>query len=100
MEFTFGLEMPFCTFFKKIQESSPICMHLRGATNECVNMYYEMHMTGDSQKIKARKEYVLSTKTGQSGLANWNIQFSQHNQKNCYIWFGKSDYLIFSERSY
>jgi hypothetical protein len=48
-------------------------MHLRGATNVCVNMYYVMHMTRGSQQLREKESYVLFAKTEQSGLANKNI---------------------------
>jgi hypothetical protein len=41
--------MSFCTFLRKSKRAPPICMHSIGAIIECVNMYYEMHMTKDSQ---------------------------------------------------
>jgi hypothetical protein len=63
-------------------------------------MYYEMHMTEDSQKLKQEKHMFCLPKTGQSDLANRNIQFSQHNQKNRNIRFEKSDYPVFPDRSY
>jgi hypothetical protein len=63
-------------------------------------MYYEMHMIEDSQKSKQEKHMFCLPKTGQPGLANRNIGFSQHNQKNQNIRFGKLNYLVFSDISY
>jgi hypothetical protein len=101
MEFEIGLEVPFCTLFKEIQEISPYIYSSDKCNNfVCVNMYYVMHIIVGSQQIKFGETYVKFVKTGQSDLANQNIQFSQHNQKNRNIWFGKSDYLVFPNRSY
>jgi hypothetical protein len=40
----------------------------------CVDMYYVMHMTGGSQKIKFEETYAKSVKTGQSSLKNRIIE--------------------------
>jgi hypothetical protein len=64
MEFKFGLEMPFCTFYKETQESSPYIYASDKYNNfVCVNMYYVMHMTGGSQQIKFGGTYAKSVKT-------------------------------------
>jgi hypothetical protein len=36
--------MPFCTFLRKSKRAPPISMHLRGATNVYMNIYYMMNM--------------------------------------------------------
>jgi hypothetical protein len=83
MEFKFGLEMPFCTPFKEIEESSPYIYTSDNCNNfVCVNRYYVMHMTGRSQQLKFGETYAKSGKTGQSGLENRIIQFCQKNHKN------------------
>jgi hypothetical protein len=83
MKFKFDQEMPFCTLFKQIQESSPYIYTSDKCNNfVCVNMYYVMHMTGGSQQIKFGEIYDKSAKTGQFNLENWIIQFCQQNHKN------------------
>jgi hypothetical protein len=75
-------KMPFCTFFKETQESSLYTYAFDRCNNfEWENLYYVMHMIGDSQKIKARKAYVPSTKIRHSGLANQNILFLSTSRK-------------------
>jgi hypothetical protein len=60
-------------FSRKSKRASPISMHPRGATNVCVNMYYVMHMTRESQQLKQEnhmsclpKSNSLVWQTGQS----------------------------------
>jgi hypothetical protein len=36
----------------------------------CVNMYYVMHMTGESQQLKFGETYAKAVKTRQSGLSS------------------------------
>jgi hypothetical protein len=63
MEFKFGLEMPFYTLFKEIQESSPSIYASDKCNNfVCVNMHYMMHMTGWSEQKKFRETYAKSVK--------------------------------------
>jgi hypothetical protein len=68
--------MSFCTFFKKIQESTPRDIY---ASVECNKSECEHIITNAYDKrittIKAKEAYVLSTKIGQSSLVNMNIQF-------------------------
>jgi hypothetical protein len=69
MEFKFGLEMLFCTLFKKNQESSPYIYTSDKYNNfVCVNMYYVMHMTEGSQQLKIRETYTKYVKIEQSDL--------------------------------
>jgi hypothetical protein len=68
MEFKFGLEIPFYTLFKKIQESSSyIYASVKCNNFVCVNMYYVIHMTGGSQQLKFGETYAKSANTGSSG---------------------------------
>jgi hypothetical protein len=47
------------------QESSPYIYVYDKCNNfVCVNMYYVMHMTGESQQLKFGKTYVKSDKIG------------------------------------
>jgi hypothetical protein len=63
MEFKFVLEIPFCTFFKEIQQSSPYIYASNKCNNfMCVNMYYVMHMTVGSHQLKFGETYAKSAK--------------------------------------
>jgi hypothetical protein len=76
MEFKFGLEIPFCTLFKKIQESSTYIYASDKCNNfMCLNMQYVMHMIGGSQQLKFKETYAKSVKIGQSSLENRIIRF-------------------------
>jgi hypothetical protein len=88
MEFKFDLRMPFCTFFKEIQENSPyIYVSKRCNKSVCEQIISDAY-DKRFRKIKARETYVMSAKTGQSSLANRNIRF------------GKSDHPDFLDRAY
>jgi hypothetical protein len=75
-------------------------MHLRCATKVCGEQVIRDAHDRWFTKIKLREAYVLSARTRQSGLANRTIRFSQHNQKNGNIRFGKLDYSVFPDRTY
>jgi hypothetical protein len=65
------LEMPFCTLFKEIQDSSPYIYASEKCNNfVCVNMYDVMHMIGGSHQLKFGETYGMSAKIGQSSLGN------------------------------
>jgi hypothetical protein len=101
MEFKLGVEMPLCTPFKEIQESSPYIYVFDKWNNfVCMNMYYVMHMTGGSQQLKFEETYAKSVKTGQSDLGNQIIQFYQKNHKNQNIRFLKPEHPVFSDSTY
>jgi hypothetical protein len=70
MEFKFGLKMPFCTFCKEIQESSPYMYAFEGCNNNVCEQVLCDAYDKWFMKIKAGETYVLSAKTGQSGLGN------------------------------
>jgi hypothetical protein len=74
--------MPFCTHFKEIQESSPYIYASDKCNNfVCVNIYYVMHMTGGSQRLKFRETYAKSAKTGQSNLETGSSDFISKTTK-------------------
>jgi heme/copper-type cytochrome/quinol oxidase subunit 4 len=63
----------FTHFLRKSKRAPPICMHPEGATNVCVNMYYMMHMTRESQQRREegqRTENALPAKTRPSDFIN------------------------------
>jgi hypothetical protein len=86
--------------FLKKSKSAPLYVCIRGVQQKCGEQIIRDAHDRWFTKIKLREAYVLSAKIGRSGLANRNIRFSQHNQKNRNIWFGKLDYLIFPDGSY
>jgi hypothetical protein len=62
MEFNFGLKYHFAHFQENPREL-PLYVCIRGVQQKCVNMYYVMHITGGSQKIKQEKHMLYLPKS-------------------------------------
>ncbi len=90
-EIQFWPKVPFSAFFKKIQESSPYSYASVGCNKSvCEHVKSDAHdkrFTTNNWK----ESYVLSAKTGHSGVENRNIRFYQENRT---IRFGKPDYPV------
>jgi hypothetical protein len=77
MELKVGLKMPFCTFCKEIQESSPYMYAFERCNNNVCEQVLRDAYNKRLMKIKAGETYALSVKTGQFSLGNQIIRFYQ-----------------------
>jgi hypothetical protein len=100
MEFKFWPKS-FCTFFQGNPKELPLYVCIRGVQQKCVCEQVIRDAHGRRfRKNKMREAYVLSAKTGQSGLVNRNIRFLSTTRKtgtsgleNQTIWFSQTDHI-------
>jgi hypothetical protein len=81
MELKFVLEMLFCTFFKEIQESSPLYACIQYVQPfVCENMNYKMHLTEESQPIRLEKHMLSLPKPDSPIWQTRPSDFARQNQ--------------------